>query len=241
MNTLSKLVKSTTPEYTAVLPISKKKVTFRPFKVKEEKVLLMAIEDGSENAILRAIINIIEACCDDIGDAGDLQTLDIEYIFIQLRSKSLGDIVEPIITCPFTDEKKQVKINLTKIKILKQKEKLSNKIKISEDAGITFKLPSINIILKHELGDIENLGVEDSLKVIALCMDEIWTSTEVVNANNISLDEKIEFLEDLMPDVFETIVKYFENTPKLGIKVKYKTSDEEEREITLSGLQDFFG
>ena len=171
MNTLSKLVKSTTPEYTTVLPISKKKVTFRPFKVKEEKVLLMAIEDGSENAILRSIINIIESCCDDIGDAGDLQTLDIEYIFIQLRSKSLGETVEPLITCPFTDEKKQ----------------------------------------------------------------------EIVNAHNIGLDEKIEFLEDLMPDVFADIVKYFENTPKLGIKVKYKTSDGEEREITLSGLQDFFG
>ena len=119
--------------------------------------------------------------------------------------------------------------------------KTSNKIKISNDVGITLKLPTLNIILKHDLGDIENLGVEDSLKVMALCIDEIWTSTEIVNADNITLNEKIEFLEDLMPNVFSDIVNYFENAPKLGLKVKYKTKDEQEREITLSGLQDFFG
>ena len=107
--------------------------------------------------------------------------------------------------------------------------------------GITFKLPSINIVLKNELGDIENLGVEDSIKVMALCIDEIWSESEIIKGDSISLEEKIEFLEDLMPTTFENIVDYFENMPKLGLKVKYKTSDKEEREITLSGIQDFFG
>ena len=155
MTKLSKMLKSETPSYTMTLPISKKKITYRPFKVKEEKVLLMAMEEATEEAMLRALLTIIESCCEGIEDAGELMSIEIEHIFIQLRSKSVGEIVEPVITCPHTGELIPSKIDLSDIYISK-------------------------------------------------------------------------------------IVEFFENAPTLSYDFKYKTKDEKEREITLSGMQDFF-
>jgi hypothetical protein len=239
MTKLSKMLKSEVPSYETTLPISKRKLTFRPFKVREEKILLMAIEEKSETAILRAVLNIIESCYDDVDDAGDLQTTDIEHMFIHLRAKSIGEIVEPILTCPYTDEKVKIKIDLTKIGLI-EKEEVSDKIKISDTIGLSLNYPSINMVLSNNFKRISELGIDDSIKMMAVCIDEIWSADEIIKGNEVTLEEKVDLLEDLSPDSFKNIVKFFENMPSLGISIDYKTSDGEDRKLELAGLQDFF-
>ena len=234
------MLKSETPSYTMTLPISKKKITYRPFKVKEEKVLLMAMEEATEEAMLRALLTIIESCCEGIEDAGELMSIEIEHIFIQLRSKSVGEIVEPVITCPYTGEQIPAKIDLSDIYLENHKE-VSNKISISDTLGVTLKLPCINTILNNKFENkFSDMGIEDSIKVISLCIEEIWTDEEVIKGDNTTIEERIDFLENLSPDTFSKIVEFFENAPTLSYDFKYKTKDEKEREITLSGMQDFF-
>ncbi|MBC8442975.1 MAG: hypothetical protein H8D80_02160 [Proteobacteria bacterium] len=240
MTKLSKMLKSETPSYTMVLPITKKKITYRPFKVKEEKILLMAMEEGTEEAMLRALLRIIESCCEGIDDAGELTSIEIEHIFIKLRSKSVGEIVEPVITCPYTGEQIQPKIDLSDIYLENNKD-VSNKISISDKMGITLKLPCINTIINNSFEkDFSEMGIEDSIKIISLCIEEIWTDSEIIKGDNTTTEEKIDFLENLSPDVFAKIIDFFENAPTLSYNLKYKTKDEKEREITLSGMQDFF-
>tara|TARA_R110001583_G_scaffold125479_1_gene277048 strand:- start:1059 stop:1781 length:723 start_codon:yes stop_codon:yes gene_type:complete len=239
MSTLTKLLEADTPKYTTVLPISNKKITYRPFRVKEEKILLMAMEEGTEEAMLRALISIIDNCCEGIGDAGNLISAEVEHIFLNLRAKSVGEVVEPTITCPHTGEPIQEKINLNEV-TLEVKDNVPNKIKISDNLGLTLKLPSVNTIIENEFDSISDLGVEDSIKIVALCIEEIWTGDEIIKGENTSTEEKVEFLENLSPDTFEEIISFYENAPKLIYNLKYKTKDGTEREITLSGLQDFF-
>ena len=239
MSELTKLIEMDTPKYTTVLPISNKKITYRPFRVKEEKILLMAMEEGTEDAMLRALVSIIENCCEGIDDAGSLISAEVEHIFLNLRAKSVGEIVEPIITCPHTGETIEEKIDLNDV-TLEVKDDVPDKVKISDKLGLTLKLPCVNTIIENEFTSISELSVEDSIRIVALCIEEIWTEDEIIKGENTSTEEKIEFLENLPPDTFEDIISFYENAPKLTYNLKYKTKDNTEREITLSGLQDFF-
>ena len=242
MPKLSSMLKSESPSYVTTLPIDKRKITYRPFRVKEEKILLMALEEETEEAILRALLTIIENCCEEIDNAGELLSVDIEHLFIQLRSKSIGEVVEPIITCPYTGETFQHKIDLSDIKLEKKEKKLSNKINISDTMGVTLKLPCMNTLLNNKFNNkLSELGIEDSVKVVSLCIEEIWNEKEIIKGDNTTIEERIDFIENLPPDVFSKIIDYFDNSPSLTYTLKYKTKDKTEREITLSGLDDFFG
>ena len=118
---VASLLKSEIPQYNLTLPFSEKDIKFRPYLVKEEKILLLAMEQGSEKAMLNAIKNLIESCVQDIKDAGDLFIGDLEYLFLHLRARSVGETVEPIVVCPISDKPVPIKIDLTTIKLNKKK------------------------------------------------------------------------------------------------------------------------
>ena len=240
---VASLLQSEIPEYTTVLPITGREVCFRPYLVREEKVLLLALQEGTERAILTGIKTLIQSCTKDVDDAGDLVMGDLEHLFLHLRGKSVGESTEKQIA---------TKININDIKL--SGDAPSPKIKLDENVGITMTLPTINILQKTKVKKIADLekDIDGFFSLIAYCITEIWTKEEVFPAKEISKNEIQEFIEAMTVEQFDKVLEFFKNAPKLQYKLKYKIpySPEEleeknpqilENTINLEGLSDFFG
>lgn len=246
---VASLLKSEVPNYKLSLPISGKDISFRPYRVKEEKVLLLAMQEGTEKTVLNGITRLIESCVEGIEDPGDLVMGDLEYLFLNLRAKSAGQHMEPNMVCPITGKKIPVRIDIAKLELSNKIP--DNKIKLSEKVGLTLTLPTINIINKtamDSLADFEN-DIEQFFELISLCIVEIWSEDEVFQGSEISKEDLQDFIDAMSVDQFENVLEFFKEAPKLQYKLKYKVpydpTDEEqevqENEIILEGLSDFFG
>ena len=239
MSNLTTLLKSETPTYEISLPISGLEVSYRPFRVKEEKILLLALEEGSELGMLRGTKRLIESCCDEVEDAGNLPMVELEYLFLNIRAKSVSETLTPSFKCPTTKESISVKINIDKIKIQKPKAN-STKIKITEKVGMTMKYPTINILLKNKITNVDNMTTEQTMDLIVDCIDEVWTEDEVFKGEETVKNDMREFVESIPSKKFEVIMGFFTDAPKLQHIVKYKTKDQKERSIKLEGFDSFF-
>lgn len=239
MNILSDILKSSIPNYEIELPSTGKKITFRPFLVKEEKVLLVAQQSNDYNEILRAMKNTIESCFDKIENAGELPLFDIEYMFLNLRAKSIGEVVNPIFICPHTNENIDLEIDLLDVEVEKEKDH-TNKINIKDDITITMKYPSVNIVTKEDK-DEKAKGSEYFYDLAAKCIETIETKDETIDVTMLPKKEVEEFIDNLTNDQFSMILNFFSTTPRLKMKVDYRTSDGVEREVTFTNLTDFFG
>ena len=226
-----------TPTYELEIPSTGVKVNYRPFLVKEQKVLMIASEQGGEKALLRAVGRIIKDCTMGmIENPEDLPTFDMEYIFLKIRGKSVGDKVELNLLCP-DDEKTRVptEIDLSIINI--DKPKANNAIQLSEDIGITMKYPTVK--------DLINFGNEKS--VVKMTFDIIQSCTlNIFDANDVYEDfskkELQDFFDQLNTDQFDKIQKFFDDMPKLKHTVKVTNPNTGvESEIVLEGLQSFLG
>ena len=226
-----------TPTYELEIPSTGVKVNYRPFLVKEQKVLMIASEQGGEKALLRAVGRIIKDCTMGmIENPEDLPTFDMEYIFLKIRGKSVGDKVELNLLCP-DDEKTRVptEIDLSVINI--DKPKANNAIQLSEDIGITMKYPTVK--------DLINFGNEKS--VVKMTFDIIQSCTlNIFDANDVYEDfskkELQDFFDQLNTDQFDKIQKFFDDMPKLKHTVKVTNPNTGvESEIVLEGLQSFLG
>ena len=226
-----------TPTYELEVPSTGLKITYRPFLVKEQKVLMIAQEQGGEKALLKAVGNIIKDCTNGmIENPDDLSTFDMEYIFLKIRGKSVGDKVELNLLCP-DDEKTRVptEIDLSIINI--DKPKANNAIQLSEDIGITMKYPTVK--------DLINFGNEKS--VVKMTFDIIQSCTlNIFDANDVYEDfskkELQDFFDQLNTDQFDKIQKFFDDMPKLKHTVKVTNPNTGvESEIVLEGLQSFLG
>lgn len=242
---ISTLLKSEIPQYSLTLPITGKKVNYRPYLVKEEKILLLAMEQKREHDILIGIKNLIEACCDDL-DAGNIPIVDLEYVFLNLRAKSVGEIVEPVIVCPITGKNVNLKFDITEVRPTEINENL--KINITDTIGVTLKYPTLNTLMKSEKKE-NSTEMEELFDLILLCIDEIWTEDEIHKASDISKEELTEFIDSMKVDQFNDILEFFKNLPKLRKEVTYKVPYEEgvsnleptENTVLMEGLMDFFG
>lgn len=226
-----------TPTYELEIPSTGVKVNYRPFLVKEQKVLMIASEQGGEKALLKAVGRIIKDCTMGmIENPEDLPTFDMEYIFLKIRGKSVGDKVELNLLCP-DDEKTRVptEIDLSIINI--DKPKANNAIQLSEDIGITMKYPTVK--------DLINFGNEKS--VVKMTFDIIQNCTlNIFDANDVYEDfskkELQDFFDQLNTDQFDKIQKFFDDMPKLKHTVKVTNPNTGvESEIVLEGLQSFLG
>lgn len=240
---ISTLLTADTPTYTLKLPLSKKEVTFRPFRVKEEKILLLAMESDEPTEMYHALKNLMDSCSGI--DSGSLPLLDIEYLFINIRARSIGEIVEPLINCPVTKKKIPLKVDLTKVKPPNTNNILSNKVQLSENVGVTLRYPTINHLIKNKLTDNDMMGTENIINMVASCIEEIYTKEEIFKCDEIIPEEIIEFVESMSAENFEKISSFFESVPSLEHKVKYYIPKEgggkEQQTVILSGLSDFFG
>jgi hypothetical protein len=228
-----KLPKIDTPIFEIKLHSVDKPVKFRPFTVKEEKILLIAEEGKDGNDIMTAVRQVINNCCISDIDVNKLPIFDIEYFLLQLRSKSVNNMSTVRYKDTSDNITRDFEIDLDKIKLTVDK-KHSNVVKLTNSITVKFKYPSIDTVikLKDSTGDIEYL---------AECIDKVFEDDEVYEASNFSLKEKVEFIESLSTKMFEKISETFVKTmPKLSHTIEYSNKEGEKRKIVLEGYRNFF-
>lgn len=235
------LPQSSTPFYDLTIPSTNKKVKFRPFLVKEEKALLLAQQSEDQNVMVNTLQEVVTACIKEKIDADKLAMFDIEYIFTQIRAKSVGEEVELLFKCQHCDDpnaKVKVKFDLTQIKVSKPEDH-TNKIALFDSVGIVMRYPNIGII--NHLEDISKNNIEDVFSIIIECIDYIYDDSELYHAADFSREEITEFLNRLTTEQFSKIQKFFETMPKLSKDIEYTCPVcSANNKATLSGIQSFF-
>jgi hypothetical protein len=220
------------------VPSTGKKIKYRPFLVKEEKVLILAQESGSQSEMTKAIKEVIGACVQTRGfKVEELATFDIEYLFLNIRGKSVGEDVEVIVTCP-DDEVTQVPVTifLDEINVVIDEEHESN-IKLDDTYSVKMKYPSMESVMGVD-GDVT---VEQSLELIASCIEQIYSEEESFAASDSSLKELVAWVEDLEPKNFAKLEKFFTTMPKLSKTIEVVNPETGvKNEIVLEGLGSFF-
>ena len=236
------LPKVNTPTYELVLPSNNKKIKYRPFLVREEKILIMALESEDMKQITNSVVEILNACILTKGiRINTLSTFDIEYLFLNVRAKSVGESVEVNVTCP--DDNKtsvQMEINLDSIKVQKTRGH-KNIIKLDDQYSMKLKYPSLDEFIGNNFDTNEGSVVDKSLSMISSCIEIVYDEEESWDASDSTKQELEEFVEQLNSKQFKAIEKFFETMPKLSHKVKVKNpTTEVESEVVLEGLASFF-
>ncbi len=237
------LPKITAPTYELVLPSSDRKIRYRPFLVKEEKLLIIAMESEDSKQITDAVKNVLKNCIITRGIKVDkLSTFDIEYLFLNIRGKSVGEDVEVMITCP-DDGETQVPhlINLDDIKVITDDDHNTD-IKLDDKLSLKMKYPSLDEFVKNNFDMEGGMDVEDTFNLVASCIDQIYSEEESWPASESTKKELVDFIEQLGTQQFKEIEKFFETMPKLSHTIKVKNPKTKvENEIVLEGLAAFFG
>ena len=238
------LPKIVTPTYELVLPSSNRKIKFRPFLVKEEKILILAMESQDTKQIANAVKNVITHCILTKGIKVDkLSTFDIEYLFLNIRGKSVGEDIEVMVTCP-DDGKTQVPalINIDTIKVQKSEDHEKD-IKLDDTYTLRMKYPSLNEFIKSNFaGGVDDMNVDDTFDLIASCIEQVYSEEESWSPADCTKKELKDFLEQLDSKQFKNIEKFFETMPKLSHTVTVTNPNtKKENKIVLEGLQNFFG
>ena len=236
------LPKISTPSYELVIPSNKKKIKYRPFLVKEEKVLIIAMESQDNKQIANAIKDVLSACILTRGvKINDLSTFDIEYLFLNIRGKSVGEEVEVMITCP-DDGETQVPavINLDDIKV-QVNDKHSQDIVLDGEYTLRMKYPSMEEFIKTNFSSDGEVAVDDTFKLIASCVEQVYSEEESWAGADCTKKELSDFVESLNSKQFKDIERFFDTMPKLSHTVKVTNpKTKKENEVVLEGLQSFF-
>ena len=238
------LPKINTPTYELVLPSNNKKVKYRPFLVREEKILVMALESEDMSQITNSIIQILTDCILTKGiDVASLATFDIEYLFLNIRAKSVGESVEVNLTCPDDNRTTvEIDVNIDSIKVKKNR-KHKDTVKLDDTLSLKLKYPSVAQFIDNnfEVSDDTGDSVAKSLSMITSCMDMIYNDEESWDASESTTEELTEFIEQLNTKQFKEIEKFFETMPKLSHKLKVTNPKTcVESEVLLEGLASFF-
>tara|TARA_X000001036_G_scaffold202155_1_gene189886 strand:+ start:5429 stop:6136 length:708 start_codon:yes stop_codon:yes gene_type:complete len=232
------LPKISVPKYKLKLPSDGRPVNFRPFLVKEEKILLLATESGDQSNIVSAIKDIIRDCT-DITDVEKLATFDIEFVFLQIRTKSVGESVDVNVVCPDDDETNvSISIPLDEIKVKKTRGHKKD-LKISDEVAITMGYPTIETFVSMNFG--EGAEVEQVFDMAASCVESISDANQVYDCSTVPKKELIEFFDQMNSKQFMMIQEFFEKMPKLQHTVMVTNPNTGvESEVVLEGLASFF-
>ena len=225
------------PDYECVLPFGQK-VTYRPFLVREEKLLYVAMESQNQKEMIKAVKEIIKNCT-NIKNVNTLTTFDIEFLFLKIRGKSVGEVSEFKITCP-DDEKTtvDVEVNLDDVQIQIHKDH-SHKIVLTDEVTLTMKYPSLDSFVKNNLTD--EPGIDDVFKLAADCTDTIAEGDELHEAKDYKKAELVSFFEGMNSKQFADVQKFFETMPKLSHEIEvFNPKTEVKSTVTLEGLAAFF-
>lgn len=227
---------ASTPKHKTVLPVTGKKVEYRPFVVKEEKILLMAAESKDESTMTNAVREVISACTNNEVDVMKLPTVDMEYLFLQLRSHSVGETVKPNIKCSKCELPTEIEINLKEIKPTKSAEH-SKTIRLISDISVQMKYPTMQ--------DIDNLqgetDMDKTINLLCCCIEKVFQGETVYNASEMSLADVRSFVDEMTQDQFKKVFSFLESMPKLEYPVKFTCKHcKHENETVLKGISSFF-
>lgn len=231
------LLKITHPTFNVEIPSTKVKVRMRPFLVREEKILLMAQTSEDPKDIVLAIQQVVNNCLVDDIDFDNLTTFDIEYLFLKLRSKSVGNVIEMKYTDADDGKQYDVTVNLDDVEI-KYTEGHTTKIKISEDTGIILRYPKAD--MTDKISSTASSEVEVMFEIMKYCIDKVYDANTVQSVSDSTPAEVSEFLDNLDIDSFKQIQTFMETMPKLYHEAKYITKDGVEKTIKMQTLNDFF-
>ena len=231
------LPKLAIPEYELTLPITGQKVNYRPFLVKEEKLLYLAMESQDEKQMVKAVKTIIKNCTNLKQKIESLATFEIEYIFLRIRSKAVAEVSEFKVTCPDDDTTMvEVSVPLGEVE-LNIPEGHKQKIMLNDDIGIKMKYPSLDLFINQNMKDEADL--DDIFDLAAQCIEAVYDTEEI--HTDFTKAEAIEFLENLNSDQFAKIQTFFETMPKLSYTLNVKNPKTGvDNEIKLEGLAAFF-
>tara|TARA_B100000427_G_scaffold21047_1_gene15995 strand:- start:4894 stop:5613 length:720 start_codon:yes stop_codon:yes gene_type:complete len=237
------LPKISTPTYELVLPSTGKKVKYRPFLVREEKILILALESENTKQITTAIKSILKECISTRGvKVDDLPTFDIEYLFLNIRGKSVGEALDLMVTCPDDGETQvPVKIFIDEIEVQKDP-KHTQDIKLDDTLTLRMKYPSLNEFIQNNFDFNEDDSVDASFNIISSCIDQVYNEDESWAASDCTKKELKEWVETLNTNQFKEVESFFTTMPKLSHTIKVKNPKTKvESDITLEGLTSFFG
>ena len=237
------LPKIATPTYELVLPSTDQTIQFRPFLVKEEKLLVLALESEDNKQITTAIKSVLKNCVLTKGiKVEQLPTFDIEFLFLNIRGKSVGEELEVNIVCP-DDETTQVTVDINLDDIQVQKNEEHNKqIKLDENLMMEMKYPSLDQFIKNNFDFNEKNQMDQSFQLIASCIDKIYSEEEVWATADCTKKEVNDFLEQMNSGQFKLIETFFETMPKLSHTIKITNPKTKvENDLVLEGLASFFG
>jgi len=240
MATLTGIIEKMTPKYTTKLPLSKITVKYRPFLVKEEKILLIGMEDSAKDNVKEqyTMIRDLLASCTDIEDIDSLPIAEVELMFLKLRSKSVNNIVKLIVGGEGTDSTTEISLDLDTIGI--EGDIPDSKIMISNDVGIDLSPPTLGSLLGMPDTDLDSAAGQFSgmITMIKASITEIFTQDEIIKTDNLSSDEMDEFIQNLSTKVLEKIGEYYNNIPAVQKEVEYELDGKPAKTI-LKGINDF--
>jgi hypothetical protein len=228
------------PTYELAIPSTDDKIKYRPFLVKEEKILLIAMESGETKDMLQAVKDIVDECTFNQLNLGTMPMFDIEYIFLNIRAKSVGEVSKLKVLCQ--DDMKtyaNVEIDLSEIEV-QVEEGHTNKIELTDEMGVIMKYPTID---SFNVNNITDITTDNMLEVIATCIAQIYDKKgeEVYDSKDSTQKELIEFVEQLNTKQFQDMQKFFDTMPTLKHTITVKNpKTKKESKVTLTGLSDFF-
>jgi hypothetical protein len=239
------LPKISTPTHELVLPSTGKKIKYRPFLVREEKILILALESQDPKQISTAIKSTLKDCIQTRGiKVEELPTFDIEYIFLNIRGKSVGESVDVIVTCPDDGETTvETQIYIDEIKVEKD-EKHNRDIQLDQNLTLRMKYPSLNQFVQNNF-DISGENAQSfdtSLDIISSCIDVVYNEDESWAASDCTKKELTDWIETLNSNQFKQVETFFETMPKLSHTIKVTNPKTKvESDVTLEGITSFFG
>jgi len=237
------LPKINTPTYELEIPSTGKKVRYRPFLVREEKILIMALESEDMKQITNAIVEILSECILTKGvKISELATFDIEYLFLNIRGKSVGEEIEVNVTCPDDGETQvEMKIDIDTIKVQRD-DNHNNVIRLDDTLSMKMKYPSIEQFVENNFEVQEDVSnVDQSLQMITSCIEMVYNADECWSASDCTKQEMEEFVEQMNTKQFKEIEKFFTSMPKLSHTINVKNPNTKKTsEVTLEGLASFF-
>ena len=227
-----------TPSYELTVPSTGDELKFRPFLVKEQKILMLAYESQNKKQIINAMIETLKSCVKDL-DVSKLTTFDVDYIFTQIRAKSVGEKIELKLPCSECETPNPVSVNLENVEVaIEESEKI---VKLTDQVSVKLKYPTY-IDFMSRLGSMDNMSQTESImEIIITCMDSVMTEEENISLRDESREEIMTFIESMNNQQFETVSQFVQDMPQLEYKITmtcFNCMHEEEK--VLKGIDDFF-
>tara|TARA_R110002020_G_scaffold239305_3_gene451858 strand:+ start:1411 stop:2127 length:717 start_codon:yes stop_codon:yes gene_type:complete len=236
------LPKITAPTFYLKFPTTGREITYRPFLVKEEKILLMAQEGGDQKEVLRAVIQVLNNCClDEDLNIKELSTFDLEYYFLQVRARSIGEVVNLMVPCQECDVKIPIEVDLLKdVNFVFNENGHNKRFDLTDTVGVTMKYPTVESSLDRQK-NLDSDNIEDVFSIIIDCIESVYDDKGIYYMKDTSREEAEDFLYGLPQVCFDKIREFFDTMPKIQYEKVHSCKEQHEQLVRVEGMNNFFG